>query len=167
MDFRLFQRIVRLSKMENIERAKVLEIAKSYLKTKYHHMGRVKQGGVDCLTLLACVFEEAELVPKIEIPYYPQDWHLHRSEERYLKGLLNFTIEVKTPKPADIVLWKFGRCYSHGAIVVEWPLVIHAYTGIGCVYEDAEASLFLKTVAERVSENGNPRPHKFFSFWNK
>ncbi len=147
------------------EREKVIEVAKTWLGTKYHHMGRVKGAGADCLTLLACVFEESKLIPKIEVPYYPQDWHLHRSEERYLTGLLQYTKEVDMPKPADIVLWKFGRCYSHGAVVVEWPVVIHSYSRVGCVYENAEVALFLKTVSEKVSDEGKPRPHKFFTFW--
>lgn len=154
-----------MNDLENEQRLKVVEVAKSWLKTKYHHMGRVKGAGADCLTLLACVYEESGLIDKIDVPYYPQDWHLHRSEERYLKGLLQYTKEVEIPKPGDIVLWKFGRCYSHGAIVIEWPLVIHSYTGIGCVYQDAEATMFLQSVSENVQEKGKPRPHKFFSFW--
>lgn len=150
---------------ESEERQKVLDIAKTFLRTPYHHMGKVKGAGVDCLTLLSCIFEESGLIPTIDIPYYPQDWHLHRSEERYLKGLLKYTKEIEVPKPGDIALWKFGKCYSHGAIVVEWPLVIHSYTKVGCTYEDANASLFLKIVGERVLENGKPRPCKFFTFW--
>jgi len=149
-----------------MKRERVIRIAKEYLCTPYHHAGRVKGAGVDCLTLLTCVYEEAGLVPRVEIPYYPQDWHLHRSSERYMSGVLRYAREIgDDPQKGDIVLWKFGRCYSHGAIIVEWPLVIHAYTGIGCVYEDAEASLFLRTVAENVPDRDTQRPRKFFSFW--
>ncbi len=149
------------------EREKVLEIAKTWLKTPYHHMGRIKGAGADCLTVLAEIYEEAGLISKIDIPYYPQDWHLHRTEERYLNGLLQYTKEIEVPQPADIVLWKFGKCFSHGAIVVKWPLIIHSYIGVGCIYEDAFASSFLKKVSERVPEIGTMRPCKFFSFWNK
>lgn len=150
------------------DRLKVVEIAKSFLNTPYHHMGRVKGAGVDCLTLLACVYEEAGLVDKVEIPYYPKDWHMHRSEERYLNGLLKYAREVSTPLPGDIVLWKFGRCFSHGAIIVKWPIVIHAYSGIGCVYQDTLASDFLRSIDSHIPTKPGQRverARKFFSFW--
>lgn len=156
-----------MNEKEQLEREKVIEVAKTWLGTGYHHMGRIKGAGADCLTLLAEVYFEAGLIPKIQIPYYPHDWHLHRSEEKYLKGLLNYTKEIEKPEKGDIVLWKFGRCFSHGAIVIDWPQVIHSYTGRGCTYEDAEAAQFLKKVGENTESNGQLRPHKFFSFWNK
>jgi cell wall-associated NlpC family hydrolase len=34
-------------------RASVLEEARGWLRTPYHHMGRVRGGGTDCLMLLA------------------------------------------------------------------------------------------------------------------
>ncbi len=68
---------------------------------------------------------EAGLIHQVEVPKYSHQWHLHRSEELYLNGLLGHTHEIEGPPlPGDIVLWKFGRCYSHGAIVVEWPTII-------------------------------------------
>ncbi len=82
--------------------------------------GPHKRVGVDCLTLLAEVFTEAGITPRIDIPYYPQDWHLYRGQERYLEGLLRHTNSIEGPPlPGDIALWKFGRCFSHGAIVIE------------------------------------------------
>jgi cell wall-associated NlpC family hydrolase len=40
--------------------------------------------------------------------------------------------------PGDFVLYHFGRCWAHGAIVLEWPLIIHALTGKGVVLADGE-----------------------------
>lgn len=147
-------------------RARVVEVAKTWLRTPYHHQGRIKGAGADCLTLLAEVYHEAGIVPKVEIPFYVHDWHLHRSEEKYLSGLLKYTHEISSPPlPGDIILWKFGRCFSHGAIVADWPFFIHSYIGKGCVYEDINSALFLRFVSENVPERGKLRPHKFFSFW--
>ena len=116
--------------MEHQERQRVVKVARSWLSTPYHSGARGKGQGIDCLTLLAEVFTEAGLVPRIPIPYYPHDWHLHKSVERYLDGLLKYTREIEgPPKPGDIALWKFGRCFSHGAVVIAWPQVIHAYVG--------------------------------------
>lgn len=153
---------------EWIERQKVVKVARSWERTPYRHMGRVKGAGADCLTLLAETFEEAGLVPKIEIPFYPQDWMHHRDAERYLEGLLEHAKEIKgPPKPGDIVLWKFGRCYSHGAIVIEWPLIIHASAGTNIHLEDASKLQSLCFIGENVPGKGNPRPVKFFSYWAK
>jgi cell wall-associated NlpC family hydrolase len=127
-------------------------------------MARVKGAGVDCLTLLAEVYAEAGLVERVPIPHYPHDWHLHQSEERYLNGILYYMHEVETPLPGDVVLWKFGRCFSHGAIVVNWPDVIHAYVGSAVTLENAERATWLANIGEGT-ERGKVRPKKFFSLW--
>jgi cell wall-associated NlpC family hydrolase len=142
------------------ERAAVVAEARSWLRTPYHHMGRVKGAGVDCATLLAEVYARASVIPPVAIPFYPPDWHLHRDAERYLRFVLDYAEEVPAPHPADIALWRFGRCFSHGAIVIDWPVVIHAYAGKGCVMEDAARARWLAQLGERGVPR--PRPVKFF-----
>ena len=119
-------------------RASVLDEARGWLRTPYHHMGRVKGGGTDCLALLAEVYERAGVVPHIDVPFYPPDWNLHRDIERYLEGLMQYAREVEGPaRKGDVALFKFGRCFAHGAIVVAWPRLIHAWWNAGVVYGDA------------------------------
>jgi hypothetical protein len=62
---------------------------------------------------------------------------LHRDAERYLEGLTRHASEIPAPLPGDIALFRFGRTFSHGAIVTQWPLLIHAYWNIGVVRGDA------------------------------
>ncbi len=151
---------------EWIERRRVVQVARSWERTPYRHMGRVKGAGVDCLTLLAEVFHEASLTPKIDIPFYPQDWMHHRDAERYMEGLMKYAKEIPgEPQPGDIVLWRVARCFSHGAIVVNWPIIIHAQAGCNVVQENAEAATWLTHVGENTGELGKPRQRKFFSFW--
>lgn len=76
------------------ERARLVAEAESWIGTPYHTGARVKGAGVDCLTFVAGVFENAGLVPKLAIPHYPPDWHLHRDDERYLEGVLQYCVEV-------------------------------------------------------------------------
>jgi cell wall-associated NlpC family hydrolase len=143
---------------------RIIEAAHTWLGTPYHTGARVKGAGVDCLTLLAEVYTEAGVIPRVEIPYYPHDWHLHRGQERYLEGLLCYAHEIPSPpQPGDIALWKFGRCFSHGAIVVDWPVIIHAYVGRACVMENASAAMWLSYIGESVNGQGRPRPVRFFS----
>jgi NlpC/P60 family putative phage cell wall peptidase len=119
--------------------SRVIDIARTWLGTPYHHQARVRGGGVDCLMLLCEVYEEAGLVPHIEPGPYPMDWHLHRNEERYMAGMEKYCEQVTEPQPGDIVLYRFGRTASHAGIVVEWPReIIHAYRGQGVVESHGE-----------------------------
>jgi cell wall-associated NlpC family hydrolase len=124
-------------------RLAVIEEVVGWLRTPYHHMARVKGVGADCLTLLAEVYEKAGVIPHVDVPFYPPDWNLHRDAERYLEGIMRYAHEVPVgndadpPKPGDIAVFKFGRCFAHGAIVLHWPRLIHAWHNAGVVYADA------------------------------
>jgi NlpC/P60 family putative phage cell wall peptidase len=119
-------------------RASVVKEAESWLGTPFHHAARVKGAGVDCLMLLAEVYQRAGVVAPVTPPFYVPDWHLHRDAERYLEGLTRYAGEIPGPPlPGDIALFRFGRTFSHGAIVTAWPILIHAYWNIGVVHGDA------------------------------
>ena len=124
-------------------RAAVVAEAESWIGTPFHHAARVKGAGVDCLMLLAEVYERAGVAGHVEPPFYVPDWHLHRDAERYMEGLLHYARRIdgppqgSQPLPGDIALFRFGRTFSHGAIVAEWPRLIHAYWSIGVVWGDA------------------------------
>jgi NlpC/P60 family putative phage cell wall peptidase len=124
-------------------RGAVVAEAESWLRTPYHHMARVKGAGADCLTLFAEVYEKAGVIPHVEVPFYPPDWNLHRDAERYLEGIMRYAREIPycpdiSPAPGDVAIFKFGRCFAHGAIVVSWPRLIHAWHSAGVVYADAK-----------------------------
>jgi cell wall-associated NlpC family hydrolase len=121
-------------------RRRVVAEARSWLGTPYHHHGRVKGAGVDCAQILAAVFEAVEVVPHLELGNYSTQWHLHRGEETYLQNLeaagARRLAPGLHPQPGDVGVWRFGRTYSHGGIVVEGgadPLVVHSYVGLGVV----------------------------------
>src|SRR4051794_18561064 len=59
-------------------RACVVREAESWIGTPFHHAARVKGAGVDCLMLLAEIYEHAGIAPHIEPSFYVPDWHLHR-----------------------------------------------------------------------------------------
>lgn len=118
------------------QRAAVVAEALSWLGTPYHHLAQVKGAGVDCGQLLLAVYRDAGLIPQTESGYYPSDWHFHRDDERYLEMVKRFAHEVEVPKPGDIAVFKFARCVSHGVIILDFPRVIHAQLGQGCVLAD-------------------------------
>ncbi len=151
---------------EQEEREAVVREALSWQRTPYHHNARVKGGGVDCAMLLAEVYPKIvpHRVPPITPEHYPPDWHLHRSKERYLTYVQKYAVEITEAEaqPGDMVLFKFGRCFSHGAIIVKWPRIIHAYVNLGCQLDDANGAHFLRYQGE--ADNA-PRLRRFFTLW--
>lgn len=129
---------------EDEQRDAVDRIARSWVGTPYHPRGEVKGVGADCATLIKCVFEEAGLIPKVKLPPYSHQFFMHASQERYLFLVAGhareLTPEVASDDPAvvvpprelqhgDVVLYKIGRCYGHGGIVLKpgWPHIVHAH----------------------------------------
>jgi NlpC/P60 family putative phage cell wall peptidase len=135
-------------------RTAVAEEAETWIGTPFHHAARIKGAGVDCLMLLAEVYERAGVSGRIDPPFYVPDWHLHRDAERYMRGLLQYARPVSRPEAGDIALFRFGRTFSHGTIVIEWPRLIHAYWSIGVVWGDAT----LYPLAERPVRFFTPFP---------
>lgn len=123
--------------MSPLQRERVVAEARTWLRTPYHSNARIKGIGVDCAQILLAVYEDAGLIGHTETGYYSPSWHLHRNEERYIEWMDRFCVRLpRTVQPmhGDIALFKFGRCYSHGAIVVEDNLLIHSYIGRGVIY---------------------------------
>lgn len=104
----------------------VLE-AFSWLRTPYHHQAHIKGVGVDCVWFLIEVYKSVGLVAADFDPgNYAGEWYFHQSEEIYLKGVIAHAQRIETPQPGDVAMYTFGRCASHGAVVVAEGYVIHA-----------------------------------------
>lgn len=141
------------------ERDRVVEIALSWERTPYHHRARIKGVGVDCAHYLIAVYSEAGLIEPFDPGHYPPDWHMHNSGEQYLSFVEKFCQPVNYPMPGDIVVFKFGRAYSHGAIILNWPEIIAANIGSGVVRGNGEAGFYFNRVKDQ------PREPRFYSFW--
>lgn len=106
--------------------------ARSWIGTPYHHHGRVKGAGVDCAQILIAVFAACGVIDAFDPGAYAHDWHLHRGEEIYADWLDQYGDRITAPEPGDVALFRFGRTYSHGGIVVP-DGIIHAYIGRGVI----------------------------------
>lgn len=128
-----------MTRLKAEQRASIVAAAREWLGTPYHHHARVKHAGADCAMFPLTVYQECGVLPlTYQPPEYSVQWHLHRSEELYLKEIERFVRELDgPPQPADFVVFRFGRTFSHGAIVVEWPIVIHSYIPHGVLLSDA------------------------------
>lgn len=134
-----------------MEREQIIAAARDWLGTPYHHAARIKGHGVDCGQLIIAAFIDSGAVDHFDTEKYTPDWHLHRSEEKYL-GYLNAHLspvdddqrsvaQRLIDDPAwsvpggDVLAFRVGRCYSHGGIVTRWPYFIHSYLPAGIVEE--------------------------------
>ena len=68
-------------------RARVVAEARRWIGTPYQHLGDVHGVGVDCAMLLIRIFTDTGLIQPMDPRPYSHQWHLHRSEERYLGWL--------------------------------------------------------------------------------
>lgn len=117
---------------ERAQRKAVVEEAISWLGTTHHHQAKVKGGGVDCLQLFGMVFSNVGLIAPLPYIEYAPDGHLHHGEEVVLEWLRKYAFPIKIDKllPADLLVYKYGRRFSHGAIFIEPPRrIIHAVLG--------------------------------------
>jgi len=110
-----------------LSREAVVAEAMTWEGTPYHSGASIKGVGVDCAMFPAAVYHAVGLTPKIE-PKYSPDWMMHRDEETFLAWVTPYAREITRDAlgPGDFVIWKFGRTYSHGAIVIAPPIVLHA-----------------------------------------
>lgn len=126
-----------MTKKEARERAAVITAARGWIGTPWHHAGRVKNAGVDCAQLVCAAYEEAGLIPHIE-PHYARQWGLHRDHELFIEWIEKMggrRIAAADARPADIVTFKFGRTYFHGAILTAPGTVIHADMNMSVIEE--------------------------------
>jgi NlpC/P60 family putative phage cell wall peptidase len=144
---------------EQDERAAVVAEARRWIGTPYHHAADIRGAGVDCGMLIVRVFVDLGICRAFDPRPYTPDWHLHRSEERYLGFVFDRCKEVEEPQQGDVVVFRYGRCFSHGGIVTQaQPLTfVHAYRQARCVIE------------EKLSQNKDlavvDRERRFFSYW--
>lgn len=114
--------------MNTLEQQRVVDEALSWVGTPWRHAARQKGHGVDCGQLLIAVYGAAGMVGMVPVDQYPQDWALHRSEEKFLSIVERYAVKVVgAVEPGDVALFRYGRCLSHAAIVIAWPKVVHAY----------------------------------------
>lgn len=157
---------------EIAERIGVVTAAQGWLNTRWHHRAAVRRvgsdrGGIDCAMLLYQAHVEPGLIEPFEIEGYPADWAQHRDEERFLGVVERYAKRVDDSElslaergrdfrvlPGNVLIFKWGRTFSHGAIVSLWPNVIHASLPARCVLEEA-------IVGTPLAE----KPVRVYSYW--
>ncbi len=95
------------------------------------------RGGIDCSRLALAAYRAAGFDLPTNFPHFRADWGLHANEERLLAILERYLRYVAAPAMGDLAVFRLGRAFSHCALVVRWPQVIHVLSGKTCEYADA------------------------------
>ena len=140
--------------MSKAVRTRIVAEALAWLGTPYAHRQRLRGVGVDCAQLPLAVYAAAGLIGAAEVGAYARQWHLHRGEELYLahvEALGGREVARADAEAGDLALWRYGRTFSHGAILVEpGGRVVHAVQGLGVVLADLDADEDLRTRPMRL-----------------
>jgi cell wall-associated NlpC family hydrolase len=147
---------------EELQRKAVVTEALKWVNTPYHQQADILGAGIDCSMLLVRAWVDAGVFKPFDPRPYPPNWHLHHSEERYLHWMEALAVEVETPRAGDIALFQFGRCFSHGGIMITPTQVVNASVlhGTTCISDMHEP--WLVYFDKRGTRK---RPTKFFDVW--
>lgn len=116
---------------------RVIESARSWIGTPFRSQARVKGAGVDCVQMLAAIYQEVCGKP-LPLPHYRANsiWE-HRGEEK-LDNLLMRSCELigsrwRDVRAGDILTFRYGKglVATHAAIVAGRDAMIHAEAGCG------------------------------------
>lgn len=111
------------------ERAAIVAEAREWLGTRYHEHATIKGVATDCAMFPFCVAKAVGRIPAdAPPPEYSSQSMLHEDREHYLGFVRQWAREIERDQvlPGDFAIFRYGRSYSHGAIVTDLPEVIHA-----------------------------------------
>jgi cell wall-associated NlpC family hydrolase len=124
-----------------------------------------RKGGVDCAMLLVRASVDSGLLAPFDPRPYPPRWHLHKDEERFLEWVVGKlgAREIEEPRFGDLIVYRYGRCFSHGAIVISSTEIVHAWFAARMCLTSLRREPLLNDITWRGATI--PRPRKAFEMW--
>jgi len=116
---------ITLAEAPTISREQIIQAARVYLGTPYHHIGRVRGVGIDCIGLLTGVADDLDQ-PYIDLSHYSRSSNGQVILEELGKSLVR--IEEKEATIGDVLVFWVGKpeLPRHAAIIT--PLgIIHTH----------------------------------------
>jgi NlpC/P60 family putative phage cell wall peptidase len=118
----------------SIERKKIVELARGWIGTPYHHQASLKGVGTDCLGLVHGVFREIYGHKAETPPDYSPDWAEATGFEAMLKAAGRHLDKQSLERmmPGDVIVFRLrsGMVAKHAAIVSAPQKMIHAMEGV-------------------------------------
>lgn len=141
--------------------AAVIADGLTWIGTPFKNCGDVKgpTGCVDCAMLLVRTHVDTGVLPPFDPRPYSPHWFLHQSEEKFLGWIRDYlgAEEIEVPRVGDVLVYRYGQCFSHGAILINSDEIVHAFYKSSLVRVsrlDEQDLLF--------TEKGEPREMKAF-----
>lgn len=114
-------------------REEVVEVARRWLGTAYHHQASLCGSGTDCLGLIRGVYRELYGQEAAPVPGYTRDWAEAGGKETLLIAarLHLQEIDVAKAQAGDVVIfrWRQAMPAKHAAILSGRHKMIHAIEG--------------------------------------
>jgi NlpC/P60 family putative phage cell wall peptidase len=121
----------------------IIAEARSWIGTPFHHQGRVKGAGVDCIGLGIGVGKALGLVP----PEFEFTGYRRTPTGRTLIDVMRdsgLVDEVYEPHPGDILVFKIDQDPQHVAFLTDSNTLIHSYAQARKVCEARYDSVWRK-----------------------
>jgi len=113
----------------------IIDTARQYIGTGFHHTGRVKGVGIDCAGLLICVARDLGLQH-----YDVQGYSRVPSGSEFERHLDTNLDRITAIEPGCILLMAFDSEPQHVAICTSLTSIIHAHFEVRrCVEHDLDA----------------------------
>ncbi len=125
----------------------VVEVARSWIGTPYHHQASLKGAGADCLGLLRGIWRELYGSEPERPPPYTQHWGDYDGSETMLLAAERTLNKVAMAEPGRCLAdprsihWELGALLffrrhlgvpsKHCAVLSGPDRIIHAYSGVG------------------------------------
>lgn len=124
----------------------IVEVARTWIGTPYHHQGATRQAGCDCLGLVRGVFFDLHAFHPELPPAYTPAWGEYGKDELMLEAAQRNLVQVSVAEKGhvlpiaqqrwdvgDVLLFRarIGAVAKHCGIVSGEDMMIHSYSGIG------------------------------------
>lgn len=145
-------------------RADAITEALSWVGTPFKNCSDIKgrQGGIDCAMFLVRTFVDIGRLAPFDPRPYPPGHMLHKDDERFIgwiEGKLHFK-PTGTPHVGDCAVFFFGKCFSHGGVIINSEEIVHAYNKGGV----CQTSRFDESELTYAWNNVR-RPVRFYNSW--
>lgn len=120
-----------MTEIKNSAVDRFVAAARSCVGTKFHHQGRLKFVGLDCIGLIVLALRAVDYSVKDELNYGL------RPDGKSLVASLKAhgACPVSKIRKGDILLFRFDDQPQHVAIATSPTTLIHAFAPAGCVVE--------------------------------
>ncbi len=144
------------------DRERIIAEARGWIGTPFHHQGRVKGEGCDCIGLIVsvaknlnipCIKKSASCIAELDQTDYtrlPDGNRLYSELKKYLFEIPKEKIEL-----ADILLMHFDGNPQHVGLVSDYPEeklgIIHCFADVGRVVEHRLDDYWQKKIVSAFS----------------